>query len=163
LLLSGAMRTFVSSSMLAAAVLTAALGGCGGSGSDSSSGGELSTHAQAKAFIAAVAGGGSPSNWHLAPGASAEAKRAWKERTAIADYRGRIRGVHAAWPCELAEDALAVGFGKFDVNDRVGVTKVALQKGAPAAQVKPMVLDVEAIAYPDLKIASHVICPGLGI
>jgi hypothetical protein len=154
------MRTFVSSSMLAVA-LAAALVGCGGS--DSSSGGELSTHAQAKAFIAAVAGGGSPASWHLAPGASAEAKRAWKERTAIADYRRRIRAVHAAWACELAEDALVVGFGKFDANDRVGVTKVALHKGAPAAQVAPMVLDVEAIAYPDLKVASPVICPGIGI
>jgi hypothetical protein len=157
------MRTFVSSSMLAAAVLSAVLGGCGGSGSSSSSGGELSTPAQAKAFIAAVAGGGSPSRWRLASGASAEAKRAWKERTAIADYGRRIRAVHAAWACELAEDALAVGFGKFDLNDRAGVTKVALHKGAPAAQVKPMVLDVEAIAYPDLKVASHIICPGLGI
>lgn len=151
------MRTFVVFPLLAAA-LVAALIGCGGS---NSSAGELSTSAQAKAFIAAVARGDSPSSWHLASGASAEAKRAWKERAAIADFRRRIRAVHAAWACELAEDSVVIGFGKFNENDRVGVTKVALEKGASAAEVKPMIVDVEAIANPDLKLASGVICPGV--
>jgi hypothetical protein len=132
-------------------VATIVLAGC----SDSK---ELSTPSHAKAFIADVTRGNRAADWRLAPSASPEAKRAWKERAAIQDMGRRLRQTKAAWACELAEGSSTIGASGFTEGDSIAISQIAKRKGAKSTEVDPLIADVFKLSIPDLKTLTAAAC-----
>jgi hypothetical protein len=136
--------------------IVALLAGC----SSSSDSGELRSTDQAKIFVVALAHGGTTTGWHLAGGASTDARRVWAERSAIQDLGQSLRREGKAWACQFAEDSAQLDAfgGKFNANDRRAVVKNAVGLGAGRAEINAMLSDVYKLANTDLVEATTAIC-----
>jgi hypothetical protein len=119
---------------------------------------ELRTADQARRFVVEVARGGKPSEWRLAPAASAAARRAWAQRSTIHDLGARLRHARTAWPCEVVGAAAQIGAPRLTPSDRVAVSDLARRRGATPAQLRPMLVDVQALGNSNLRWLTEVAC-----
>lgn len=146
---------------VALALVVPALLGCSSPAKDGAgtTGRELRTSLQAASFVVDTAGGQSSGDWRLVDGASPEAVQAWRDRAAIVDFGGRLRGSDASWACKFAHEVVGLGsVGFFNSADVPTVVKEARAAHAPSDSISAMLHDVLTMRYREVVLATVAIC-----